>query len=324
MGQIQLRRESHMRKRRKIIPFVIVMCFFVGIKTYAAEKDSVRIIVVLDPGHGGIDGGASRVYNGVMYIESHINLKIAQYCKEELEQYEGVEVYMTRTDNSSRPGLTERVDYAESVDADCLVSIHINSSESSGAYGAEVIVPSINYNMVIHNQSVQMGEMILSQLSSLGLSNRGTYFRNCTNGKTYPDGSLEDYHTIIIQSKLRGIPGFIVEHAYISNYSDTMNYLQSEASLKRLGIADATAIAEYYGLDWKNEVSYVVDGIDYSPVIDVDYYLERYPDINQAFNGNRRKALNHFIACGMSEGRQGCAEFDVNSYKLLYGDLRRA
>ena len=50
------------------------------------------IVIVLDPGHGGSDVGARR---GSVY-EKTINFKVAQYCKAELEQYEGVKVYMTR------------------------------------------------------------------------------------------------------------------------------------------------------------------------------------------------------------------------------------
>ena len=53
-----------------------------------------NLIVVIDPGHGGYDPGAVGV-NGAK--EKDLTLKIAKYCKEELEKYSGVTVYMTRT-----------------------------------------------------------------------------------------------------------------------------------------------------------------------------------------------------------------------------------
>lgn len=55
-----------------------------------------RFVVVLDPGHGGKDSGATSSFNGKSYIEKNLNLKIAQYCKAELEAYSNVDVYMTR------------------------------------------------------------------------------------------------------------------------------------------------------------------------------------------------------------------------------------
>lgn len=90
------------------------------------------IVIVLDPGHGGSDVGARR---GSVY-EKTINFKVAQYCKAELEQYEGVKVYMTRTGDTN-PSLAERAQIAKNYNADILVSIHQNSGSSS-AYGAEV------------------------------------------------------------------------------------------------------------------------------------------------------------------------------------------
>ena len=55
-----------------------------------------NIVVVLDPGHGGSDPGASG--NGLR--EKDLTLKIAQYAKQELEKYAGVTVYLTRSSDS--------------------------------------------------------------------------------------------------------------------------------------------------------------------------------------------------------------------------------
>lgn len=61
-----------------------------GISTQAAR--SGKIVVALDPGHDDRDAGAS--YYGLR--EEALTLKIANYCKEELEKHVGVEVYMDK------------------------------------------------------------------------------------------------------------------------------------------------------------------------------------------------------------------------------------
>ena len=63
-------------------------------------KASGTTVIVLDPGHGGHDGGASSSFNGKTYLEKELNLKIAQYCKAELETYSNVKVYMTRSNDT--------------------------------------------------------------------------------------------------------------------------------------------------------------------------------------------------------------------------------
>ena len=119
-----------------------------GIATYSSDEQTKNgnVVVVLDPGHGGTDGGA--VGNGLQ--EKDLNLKIAKYCKEELEQYSGVTVYMTREDDrylgdrigDAASDIANRVNKAKEWGADLLVSIHINSG---GGQGVEVYYPNSNY-----------------------------------------------------------------------------------------------------------------------------------------------------------------------------------
>lgn len=65
-------------------------------------------------------------------------------------------------------------------------------------------------------------------------------------------------------------------------------------------------------------------GVDYSAVFSPDYYLGHYADIARAYSGREEDAIEHFIIFGMNEGRQGCASFDVKSYRRQYADLRLA
>lgn len=65
-------------------------------------------------------------------------------------------------------------------------------------------------------------------------------------------------------------------------------------------------------------------GFDYSSVFDAGYYSGTYPDLRAAFGGNSRALFNHFITCGMNEGRSGSGDFDFWYYYNLYPDLRAA
>ncbi len=205
------------------------------------------LVVVIDAGHGGYDGGAESTFNGVTYSEKYMNLKIAQACRDELQKYYGVTVYMTRDDDTFVK-LGDRTAYAKSVGADVFVSIHNNSSESGAANGATVFYPNSNYNASIGSTGEGLAQSILNNLTQFGLKNNGVQIRNSESGDTYADGSLCDYYSVIRGSKKHGFPGLIVEHAFLSNQSDAEKYLNSDAKLTALGVADAKGIAAYYGL----------------------------------------------------------------------------
>lgn len=212
----------------------------------AKKKD---LVVVIDPGHGGRDGGAQG--NGLS--EKNLNLSIAKYCKAELEKYTGVKVYMTRSDDTFIP-LADRTTLAKNWGADVFVSIHINSA-GAGAHGAEVWYPNPTGNAGVHAAGQTLAQSILDQLVALGLYNRRIHWRNATippesEKLEYIDSEMgrEDYYTVIYNSKANGIPGIIVEHAFISDPGDASTYLGNEAALKRLGQADAKGIAAAYGL----------------------------------------------------------------------------
>lgn len=220
--------------------------------TYDDDDENVYkagsgLVVVIDAGHGGYDGGAESTFNGVTYSEKYMNLKIAQACRDELQKYYGVTVYMTRDDDTFVK-LGDRTAYAKSVGADVFVSIHNNSSESGAANGATVFYPNSNYNASIGSTGEGLAQSILNNLTQFGLKNNGVQIRNSESGDTYADGSLCDYYSVIRGSKKHGFPGLIVEHAFLSNQSDAEKYLNSDAKLTALGVADAKGIAAYYGL----------------------------------------------------------------------------
>ena len=220
---------------------------------FRGASKSSDLVVVLDAGHGGSDSGAV----GNRLMEKILTLKIAQYCKAELEQYNGVKVYMTRK-NDTFVGLDQRISIASGVKADVFVSLHINSAVSSSATGAEVFYPNSNYRPALSVQGKRLASAIQKNLTSLGLRNRGLKTANSMIGSSYPDGSLADYYAVIRGAKKAGFPGIIVEHAFISNASDAKTFLNTNSQLKKLGVADAKGIAACYGLKKTQEDSGVL------------------------------------------------------------------
>lgn len=212
----------------------------------SAQANDGTIVVALDPGHGGTDPGASS--NGLN--EADVNWKIAQACKAELEKYQNVRVYMTRTQNEL-PGLTERVRRAAEQGATVFVSIHINSAAATSAHGAEVWYPNdSSYNKDAHTTGKELSQKILNELTALGLSDRGIKTKDTQTNSKYPDGSVRDYYTVIANARERGIPGIIVEHAFISNPEENKK-LADDAFLRQLGQADARGIVKTFDLQKK-------------------------------------------------------------------------
>ena len=60
---------------------------------------------------------------------------------------------------------------------------------------------------------------------------------------------------------------------------------------------------------------------DYSVVFDANYYYNAYPDLQAAFGNDEKALFNHFVKCGMKEGRNGNAAFNVKAYMKNNLDL---
>ena len=89
-------------------------------------------VVIIDPGHGGLDTGALRG----SVLEKDITLQIASKVRELLLERGMKKVVMTRSGDTTL-SLAERVDIANSKKADIYVSIHINASVKSEIKGIE-------------------------------------------------------------------------------------------------------------------------------------------------------------------------------------------
>lgn len=105
--------------------------------TKPAKKSGTRRVVMLDPGHGGIDTGAIG-HNGSQ--EKHVVLAIAKNVRAQLRA-QGIDARLTRTGDKFIP-LYDRVEIAHQHGADLFMSIHADGFTNPSAAGASVFALS--------------------------------------------------------------------------------------------------------------------------------------------------------------------------------------
>ena len=115
------------------------------VRSRAAASPSDRFTVVIDAGHGGIDGGVSGISTGVK--ESELNLDIARKLKEKFDK-SGAKTVMTRKTDAGlygiyskgfkRRDMLKRKQIILNAKADVFVSIHLNYYSSPSRRGSQV------------------------------------------------------------------------------------------------------------------------------------------------------------------------------------------
>ncbi len=193
-------------------------------KTYLRLKNQTgsavkgRIIIV-DPGHGGKDPGASS--SGA--IEKQITLKVATRVKEKLEK-QGAIVKMTRT-GDTYPTLTERVSFAQNNYGEMFVSVHINSAGAS-AKGTET------YYSVSNNENEKEDLALATAINNQIVKNA-----NMTNRGV----KRADY--VVIKGLV--MPAVLVELGFVTNEEDR-NKLTSDKYVDIFAQSIYNGIVEYY------------------------------------------------------------------------------
>lgn len=158
-------------------------------------------VIVIDPGHANRsnlekepiapgssemkikDGGGAQgiVTQTPEYV---VNMKVAVILKNILEQ-KGYTVVMTKTQDSQSLGNIERAKVGNDANASLVVRIHADSSDSSAARGASMLVPAatVDSTKSIYSESKRCGTLVLKTLTSeVGMPNRGVVEHNDMTG----------------------------------------------------------------------------------------------------------------------------------------------
>lgn len=251
----------------KILSVLLVMIFVIfELVNIVQAVNQKEIILVIDPGHGGKMTGTANDNLGL--VERDVTLKISRYLRDYLNEYEGIKVIMTHDGLPSdyEMELPARGMVARNNNADMMISIHINDSSAQDQHGAEVFVTANKLLPKYNKQSTKFGNLVLNELSKLGIANRGVKTRLCgdTGPKwEYSDGSVADYYAVIRYpmkgdgedrgadlAKGEGIPGVLIEHCFMKGQD--AQFLDSEQDIQNLARADCNAIVSFYGLEKKD------------------------------------------------------------------------
>lgn len=242
-----------------IIIALLVFLFLMGMtKEVKAADEQGNFVIVLDPGHGDNDPGA--VAGGIK--EADVNFKIAYYAKEELEQYEGVKVFLTRYNDC--PSIYDRVEIAKRYQADLLVSLHINSG-ASNARGAAIWVTQDNTQIEYHQKAAEAANQILNRISNIGIYNNGVQIRTGKADEWYDSGVVQDYYGIIRYAQRVKMRSLLVEHCFISNAQDR-DFINADDKIRRLAQADVQGIADAYQLRKKGQGYVPIKSLAIEPI----------------------------------------------------------
>ena len=197
--------------------------------------------IVIDPGHGGVDGGA--IGNGI--VEKNLTLDISKYMFDRFKQL-GIPVALTRTGDttlnaSDRPGVAlNKFGNGENV---IIISNHINAG---GGEGAEVIY-------ALRDKDT-LSKKVLEEIGKEGQVTRKYYQRRL------PSDSSKDYYYM-----LRNTPNtesIIVEYGFLDNARDAERL---KNNYKDYAEAVVRAVANYKNLN-------------YVPLTGSDYYIVKKGD----------------------------------------------
>ena len=181
------------------------------LSTTSASIPNKSYTIVIDPGHGGIDGGSVGVSG---QDENYLNLEYS-LCLKEILTDAGVNVIMTRTnlnglysifsDNKKLDDMKKRKDIVTKSKADMVLSIHMNSFPLKSARGAQVF----------YKKDSVSGEKLAENIQEV-------FIKTLPNAKPQP--AVGDYYML----NEFEIPSVIIECGYISNEEEEQLILQED------------------------------------------------------------------------------------------------
>ena len=197
-------------------------------------------LIILDPGHGQF-GNPHTTREG--FYEGTQNFILSTHLKNELI-LRGFDVKMTREGIEENPSLEERGKMAGQLGAAMFLSIHSNapggdpkSERYSRIRGSETYYSITNEE----RNSIIARALNDAVVATMRTEDRGIKTRR------YPDHPDWDYYGVIRAAAQSGCTAaFLIEHGFHTNPEDSA-FLQDEARLRALAVAEADVIAQLLG-----------------------------------------------------------------------------
>jgi len=229
-----------------------------GQRTATPDKGG-KIVVMLDPGHGGKDPGAT---GPTGLKEKDVVLTIGRMVREKLARYSQYEVEMTRDSDVFIP-LEERTAMANQANAHIFVSLHINASRNRKARGISTYVLSRATDREALELAARENGVSVKKLSEVkfiidDLSTYGRKKESLKLAKTVNDAivrNISSRHGPVHDLGLKQAPFYVlvgarmtavlVETSFISNRTEEAR-LRRHAYLETIADSVVEAI-RYYG-----------------------------------------------------------------------------
>jgi N-acetylmuramoyl-L-alanine amidase len=208
--------------------------------------------VVLDPGHGGADAGATGP-GGVR--EKDLTLSIALATAALLRERAGLDVQLTR-DGDADVGLVTRTEIANRLQADLFVSIHANAAIGGPATGAETYFLHLDATdepsrtlAALENDATGLGrrsggdglELLLWDLAQAQYLEESSHLAEAVQRELNalagtPDRGVKQANFLVLRGAT--MPAVLVEVGFLSNSEE-------ERRMRTMGFQQATAEALY-------------------------------------------------------------------------------
>ncbi|MEG3657758.1 N-acetylmuramoyl-L-alanine amidase [Arenibacter palladensis] len=209
-----------------------IVCLWIGFSLFCnliLAQENRRQIVVLDPGHGGVDSGAVGI-NALK--EKDIVLQVAKEAIRLNRKLFGntLDIYLTRY-NDTLISLGDRAKLVKVLQPDVFISIHCNQAARKAAQGIEVYVQQPNTTMISELQSVSenLSEAILLEFDqALGFKIRGMKYANFQ----------------VLRETQDFCPGVLLEVGFLSNMEEA-EHSRKEGSVMGYAMVILNAIFNY-------------------------------------------------------------------------------
>lgn len=247
----------------------------------AQKEGAAPMTIVIDPGHGGYDPGATGVLNGRRYRESDINLKVAlkagKLISDNMPQVKVIYTRSTDKDFSKARDLRQRKNedlmarakIANDADAGLFLSIHCNWAKASSASGAITLILGEGNERRNRQKEGMIEDEYREELADLSEADRAafkayvktikyTLLENCRSfanllEKRHRDAVGHGNRKELIHSDIYAVlfhtqmPGALTEIGFMTNPHD-LKIMVSDSGQERIARSIYEAFREYYDI----------------------------------------------------------------------------